>query len=103
MPKQRRGLATNPLDAVIPAQPLNGTSSPNPKERVEKARCTFHLPVSVASKARDVAWWTPGLTLAGLVEEALGREITRREKERGEPFPPRKSELSPGGLKAWGR
>lgn len=65
--------------------------------RVQKRRCTFHISTAIASKARDVAWWTPGLTLAGLVEIALQREIARREKERGAPFEPRRSELTPGG------
>ena len=31
------------------------------------------------------------VTVASLVEEALSREIDRREEQRGEPYPPRRN------------
>ena len=53
------------------------------------------ISVDVAEKARDTAYWVR-LSLNELVEEALSREIERREKENGEPFPPRKERLKAG-------
>lgn len=100
MSKKRAGLASNPLDAVVPT-----ASPPASKETAKvgstikavKKRCTFHISEDVADKARDVVWWTPGLTLADLVERAMRSEIERMEKAKGEPFPKRESELKPGG------
>lgn len=93
---KRKGLGTNPLDAVIPTTTTNGTHEPKATKEKGKARCTYHISVEVAEKARDAAWWTPGLTLAALVEKGMSAEIARLEAERGEPFPPRRSELARG-------
>lgn len=66
------------------------------RSRPAKERITFHLPADLANKLRDIVYWTPGLTLAGLAEQALGEAVKKYERQRGEPFPTRKSELSAG-------
>jgi hypothetical protein len=86
---KRRTIGTNPLDVVIPAQ---GT----PAKRVIKERLTVHLPVDLIDRVKNAVYWTPGLTLAGLAEEAFTAAVERLERERGEPFPPRKTELKGG-------
>jgi len=55
-----------------------------PKERV-----TFQLPVELIEKARDVVYFTPGLTMARLMENALVAQLKWREKSRGSPYPSR--------------
>lgn len=60
------------------------------------SRLSAMVASEVLEAARDAVYVTPGLTLAGLVEEALRRELRRLERERGEPFPPRKGELPRG-------
>jgi hypothetical protein len=41
-------------------------------------------------------YWTPGLTLADLGEDAFTRAVAEREKQRGSTFPQRKEELKGG-------
>jgi hypothetical protein len=45
---------------------------------------------------KNIVYWTPGLTLARPAEEALTKEVEKREKERGESFPRRAEELKGG-------
>lgn len=52
-------------------------------------RLTVHVPAELSNWVRDAVYWTPGLTLARLAEEALTVEMERLEAERGEPFPER--------------
>jgi hypothetical protein len=63
---------------------------------LKKKRLTAQLPVEVIERARNAVYWTPGLTLAGLVAVALENWIDKLEAERGEPFPPRSEELKTG-------
>lgn len=62
----------------------------------KKVRATFHLPDELVDRLRDAVYWTPGLTLAGLAEEALTQRLAELEADRGEPFPKRKGELKGG-------
>ena len=94
MAKRRTTIGTNPLDAVIPArQKIHEGETP---PRVLKERLTVHLPVDLIERVKNAVYWTPGLTLARLAEEALTAAVERLERERGEPFPPRRSELKGG-------
>lgn len=47
------------------------------------------MPVSLIEKARDVVFFSPGLTMASFMEEALVAQLKWAEKKRGEPFPSR--------------
>jgi hypothetical protein len=91
MMAKRRTIGTNPLDAVIPTP--REEKSPS---RVVKERLTVHLPVDLIDRIKNAVYWTPGLTLAGLAEEALAAAVEKLERARGEPFPPRRSELKGG-------
>lgn len=90
---RRRTIGTNPLDAVIPTHREEKTASPS---KVMKERLTVHLPVDLIDRIKNAVYWTPGLTLAGLAEEALTAAVEKLERQRGEPFPPRKAELKGG-------
>jgi hypothetical protein len=90
---KRRTIGTNPLDAVIPTRREERASS---APRVVKERLTVHLPADLIDRIKNAVYWTPGLTLAGLAEEALTAAVEKLEQERGEPFPPRKAELKGG-------
>ncbi|RME56928.1 MAG: hypothetical protein D6795_00430 [Deltaproteobacteria bacterium] len=65
-------------------------------DRSRRTRITLNLPERLVEKFRDAVFWTPGLTMSGLAEQALARAIAALEAERGEPFPPRTARLSPG-------
>jgi len=59
-------------------------------------RMTFHLPVELTERLRNAVYWTPGLTLAGLAEQALEAELSKLEKKNGEPFAERPEKLKGG-------
>jgi hypothetical protein len=46
---------------------------------------------SLIEKIRDIAYWTPGMTITSFVEEALMSHIGQYERERGSSFPDRKA------------
>jgi hypothetical protein len=69
-----------------------------PKTAIEgpKIRLTILLPSPLVDRVKDVVYWTPGLTLSELAEEAFTTAIQKREKERKKPFPPRHGKLKAG-------
>ena len=75
-----RATKTTSLDPVVP----------------KKERLTVHLTVAVAERAKNAVYWTPGLTLAGLTENALQKALEGLEKAHGGPFDHRKEELKGG-------
>jgi hypothetical protein len=83
-----RGTASrNPIDAAE-RRKSGGTKRAEPA-RATKERVTFQLPVGLIEKARDMVFFSPGLTMASFMEEALVAQLKRAEKKRGEPFPSR--------------
>ncbi len=96
MPK-RRTIGLNPLDAVVPApQDIPAPQLPAPAAPVGKERLTVHLPVDLIDGVKNAVYWTPGLTLARLAEDALRQALAALEAARGEPFPPRARNLTVG-------
>jgi len=100
---KRKTIGDNPLDALVPD--LRATERPRSPEshaepmtssRVIKERLTVHLPIDLIDRVKNAVYWTPGLTLAGLAEEAFAKLVDKLEKERKEPFPQRKAELKGG-------
>lgn len=78
------------LHQQSPAQ--RGIQHPNSSqqekvERPKRERFTVNLDPTLIDWARRCVVFTPGQSLAGLVEDALTRELERLEKKRGEPFP----------------
>lgn len=67
-----------------------------PRTGGKKERLTVHVPQDLVDRVKNAVYWTPGLTLARMAEEALLAEVERREKGRGEPFPVRAEELRGG-------
>ena len=61
-----------------------------------KVRLTVLLPSPLAERVKDAVYWSPGLTLSELAEEAFTNAIQKREKERKKSFPPRHGKLKAG-------
>ena len=108
MARRRKTIGNSPLDTVVPrsepetdapippaATPRQGAREAGPA-RIHKARLTVHVPLELIDRVKNIVYWTPGLTLARLAEEALTKEVEKREQERGEPFPHRTEELRGG-------
>jgi hypothetical protein len=109
MARRRKTIGNSPLDTVVPRREPESSGSPIPSattqkqeareadpSRVVKERLTVHVPVELIDRVKNIVYWTPGLTLARLAEEALTKEVEKREQERGEPFPHRTEELRGG-------
>lgn len=102
---KRKTIGENPLDAVVPDPTARAKTKPRPslpetdrseERRQPKERLTVHLPVELIDRMRNAVYWTPGMTLAGLAEDAVQWAVDRMEKARGEAFPARKGRIRPG-------
>lgn len=100
---KRKAIGDNPLDTLFgnPSKPEPAPSNkPDPVESaediIEKQRVTLTLSKSLIDKARNAVYWTPGLTLTALTEEALATALEQLEQNRGNKFPQREGELRPG-------
>ncbi len=63
---------------------------------MSKTRITFYISMDTVERAKNAAYWTPGVTLSSLAEEAIVQHIERMEGERCDPFPKRENELAKG-------
>ena len=60
---------------------------PTKKTQPNRERFTVNLPPDLIEWGRRAVVNTLGLTLTALIEEALTRELERREAKNGGPFP----------------
>lgn len=63
---------------------------------MSKMRITFYISKDIVENAKNAAYWTPGMTLSSLAEQALSTYISDMEDQRQGPFTPRESELAKG-------
>lgn len=101
MTKKRPTIGANPLDSLIPTMDIQQETQQQQQgskreQDSKKERLTVHISPELISRARNAVFWTPGLTLASLAEEAIAVAIDRMEEERGEPFPERAGKLRTG-------
>lgn len=89
-------IGANPLDAVVPRTPDEHLTIHTVPPRVQKERVTFQLPVDLIERARNAVYWTPGATVAGLMEDALTAHLAHLEQQHGVPFPSRERPLKKG-------
>ena len=98
---RRRTIGASPLDAVVPlrrdeAPPAEREAKLVPVPRPGKERVTFQLPADLIERTRDAVYWTPGATMAALMEAALTDHLAKLEKRRGQPFERRGGALKTG-------
>jgi hypothetical protein len=103
---KRQTIGENPLDSLIEpitsqdGHPVNTvqkyTESAYKKPKQTKQRITVQISVDVIERIKNAVYWTPGLTLASLAEDAFSKTVDKLEKERKAPFPRRKEELKTG-------
>ena len=53
-------------------------------------------PMLLIDRVKNAVYWTPGLTLAALAEDALRARVEGLETDRGEAFPARPAPLKGG-------
>jgi len=88
---KRPAVNMSQVDSLM--EPQDATREP---DREPRGQLNVNIPADALNKARDAVYWTPGLTLADLVSEAVTRELARLEKQRGEPYPNRKGNIKTG-------
>ncbi len=95
MARKASTIGSNPLDQVVPLRRSEPLPEPEPA-KAPRERVTIALPADLMERARNAVYWTPGATLAGLVEDAVADALDRLEQENSGPFRPRSSNLKPG-------
>lgn len=83
--------ATQPVPATD-----HGVPNRPKKSSVERRRLTVSLPLELLERSRNTVYWTKGLTLARLLEQALTHSLDHRERLNGQPFPKRLEDLKGG-------
>lgn len=92
-------IQTNTVFKVQRSEPTQDSSLPPrraKRRRSVKQRLTVTLPSSLLDRLRNAVYWTPALTLAGLIEAAGEAKLQELEAQNGEPFPTRIEELKGG-------
>ena len=64
-------------------------------EKTVTEKITTPFPVELIERARDAAYWER-VTLSGIIVQALADALDKMERERGDAYPPRQSELRGG-------
>lgn len=86
----------DPLDDLL-ADASDPAAAEHPADAPRRRlRLSTEIDAEVLDAAKDAVFWTPGMTLASFVTEALSRQIQQLTDDRGEPYPPRTSALPPG-------
>ena len=66
------------------------------KARARTVRTTFQMRPDLLERVRNAVFWTPGMTLTQFYSEAVEILLQQMEKERGEEFPQRTSDVKRG-------
>jgi predicted DNA binding CopG/RHH family protein len=104
---KRQTIGENPLDGLFQTATENNEASnsilkeeqPAPQTKhksSKKQRITVQISEDVIERIKNAVYWTPGLTLASLAEEAFSKAVDILEEEKKAPFPKRKEELKTG-------
>ena len=88
---------TKPAESQTAAGAVSATVKSGKPAVLAKQRMTVTLPVELLERLRNAVYWTPGLTVARLVEDAVTDTIAAMERRSsGEPFPRRIAQLKGG-------
>ncbi len=99
---KRQSIGNNPLENLISApntQPIAESKSEQhvtKTSKQKKLRLTVQIHLDVLERVKNAVYWTPGLTLAALAEEALINAVDALEKKNGKKFSTRSEELKGG-------
>lgn len=98
-----RELQSEPATNDVPHPAATRSPSVTPlrpaaESRIRKKKHPFNISIDVLEEARDAAWHIPGLSLSGICERGLERELTqlRALYTEGKRFPKREGQLLPG-------
>jgi hypothetical protein len=100
----KSAISSNPLDALVPNLPKKTGSEPHPahvgeteQDRpCEFSRFTTRIPTELMERTKNAVYWTPGETLASVIQKSISSYLDKLEKSNGGPFKQRESEIRPG-------
>lgn len=103
MPKPKPSTISHDPYAFIPkpgtepqaSRPAESPAPAQPPAKTQTEKFTTPYPVELLERARNAAYWDR-TTLASILVQALADALDRMEQARGEPYPPRQSELRGG-------
>ncbi|MCB1081695.1 MAG: hypothetical protein KDK63_00965 [Chlamydiia bacterium] len=70
--------------------------TPQKTVKLKKMRVSAEISGDIAERIKSAVYWTPGMTMAGFIEESLAKAIEDLEEEKGEKFPQRERRLVGG-------
>src|ERR1041385_134717 len=90
-----RGMATQARAATRSTESApRRRGRPRSPKGPTKERISSYLSIELMDRARNAAYWTPGLTVASLLEAGLSAELEKRERRNGGRFPSREGEAA---------
>lgn len=96
MTTRRSSIATNPFDVIV-STPVGDRPHPaGATPPSDRRRFTVFLSLELQERARNAAFWSPGLSLAGLTERAFSLALEEIERSNGGPYPRRLTDLRGG-------
>lgn len=75
---------TGKADIFSPSEATEAPKSQDQQDRMVKVRATFHVPLNLLERLKDIVYFSHGLTLTDLAAEAFTDIIKKKEAERGE-------------------
>lgn len=87
--KTRKGLGDDPFAVVAPKKTARKRQPPKPKKRERADLVAYSIKIDelTLDRLRNATYWSPGVTLSGLIREAVNERIDRMERKRGGGFP----------------
>ncbi len=88
----RETIGFNPLDAYTnPVEPIK------PKPQVKKKqKITLIMDADLVERLKNAVYWSHGISICSVIEEATEKMVKHLEKENGKPYPERNGEMKRG-------
>lgn len=75
------------VDTAVLEKETEDQKTPQESVGIKKVRISAEISGDVADRIKNAVYWTPGMTMAGFIEESLANGIEDLEQEKDEKFP----------------
>ena len=84
------------MDVGVLEDETQEQGTPQEPIRHKRVRISAEISGDIAERIKNAVYWTPGMTMAGFIEEPLAKAIKELEEENGEKLPQRERQLVGG-------
>ena len=84
------------MDVGVLEEEVQKQESPQESVKLKRVRISAEISGDIANRIKNAVYWTPGMTMAGFIEESLDKAIENLEQEKGEKFSQREGRLVGG-------